>query len=83
VTESGPLSALAIGQCLHLLRDIYGTVLVPEAVLRQRILGHSAPQITSDTCTHLSPAHLAGAADRVSFPTAASTGKVIGIRSGF
>jgi integrase len=34
----------------------------------QRILGHSTPQLTSDTYAHLSPRHLAGEADRVSFP---------------
>jgi integrase len=45
--------------------------------LMQRILGHSTPQITSDTYAHLSPAHLAGAADRVSFPIPAAPAKVI------
>jgi integrase len=34
----------------------------------QRILGHSTPQLTSDTYAHLSPRHLAGEADRVSYP---------------
>lgn len=34
----------------------------------QRILGHSTPVITSDTYAHLSPDHMASAADRVAFP---------------
>ena len=40
-------------------------------------MGHSTPQITSDTYAHLSPAHLAGAADRVSFPTPAEPARVL------
>jgi integrase len=43
----------------------------------QRILGHSTPQITSETYAHLSPDHLAGAADRVSFPAPEEGAKVI------
>lgn len=43
----------------------------------QKILGHSTPQLTSDTYAHLSPAHLAGVADRVSYPAPAEASAVI------
>jgi len=47
----------------------------------QRILGHSTPQITSDTYAHLSPEHLAGAADFVSFPVPKpSKGKILRLK---
>jgi hypothetical protein len=44
----------------------------------QRILGHSTPQLTSDTYAHLSPGHLAGEADRVQYPEPPSA-KVVGL----
>jgi integrase len=43
----------------------------------QRILGHSSPQLTSDTYAHLSPRHLAGEADRISFPSAVKVADVL------
>jgi integrase len=43
----------------------------------QRVLGHSTPQITSDTYAHLSPTHLAGVADRVSFPKPDEPSRVV------
>jgi integrase len=43
----------------------------------QRILGHSTPQLTSDTYAHLSPRHLAGEADRVAYPEPSKPAKVI------
>jgi site-specific recombinase XerD len=57
---------------VHDLRDVFASYFVMhggDIFTLQRILGHSTPQITSDTYAHLSPAHLAGAADRVSFPS--------------
>jgi len=40
----------------------------------QRILGHSTPVITSETYAHLSPDHMAAAADRILFPSPAPAG---------
>jgi len=47
----------------------------------QRILGHSTPQLTSDTYAHLSPDHLAAQADRVSYPEPEAS-KVIALAVG-
>lgn len=46
----------------------------------QKILGHSTPQLVSDTYGHLSQEHLAGAADRISFPVPKKPASVIPIR---
>ena len=43
----------------------------------QRILGHSTPQLTSDTYAHLSPRHMAGEADRIAYPEPAEPAKVL------
>ncbi|HXU62863.1 MAG TPA: hypothetical protein VN962_14235, partial [Polyangia bacterium] len=43
------------------------------------ILGHSTPQLTSDTYAHLSPRHLAGEADRVVYPAPPEPAKVISL----
>lgn len=45
----------------------------------QKILGHSTPQLVSDTYAHLSPAHLASQADRISFPAPPPPADVIPI----
>jgi len=65
---------------VHDLRHVFSSYFVMgggDIFTLERILGHSTPQITSDTYAHLSPAHLAGAADRVSFPTPAAPARVI------
>jgi integrase len=43
----------------------------------QRILGHSTTQLTSDTYAHLSPRHMAGEADRVTYPEPELLAKVL------
>jgi integrase len=48
----------------------------------QRILGHSTPQLTSDTYAHLAPDRLASQADRISYPAPQAPAKVIPIASG-
>ncbi len=45
----------------------------------QRILGHSTPQLVSDTYGHLSPTHLVNQSDRVSFPAPPPPAKVVPI----
>jgi integrase len=43
----------------------------------QKILGHSTPQLVSDTYGHLSDSHLAGEADRFAFPEPGQLADVI------
>ena len=56
---------------VHDLRHVFASHFVMgggDVFTLQRILGHSTPQLTSDTYAHLSPGHMVGAADRVSYP---------------
>lgn len=65
---------------VHDLRHVFASHFVMgggDIFTLQRILGHSTPQLTSDTYAHLSPRHLAGEAERVSYPEPATDGKVI------
>jgi integrase len=48
----------------------------------QKILGHSTPQLVSDTYAHLSPAHLANQADRISFSVPGPVADVLPLRIG-
>jgi len=43
----------------------------------QKILGHSTPQLVSDTYGHLSDSHLAGEADRFAFPEPGQPAEII------
>ncbi|MGA7741814.1 MAG: site-specific integrase [Polyangia bacterium] len=85
-SKPGKFLELALKRCglprirVHDLRHVFASHFVMsggDIFTLQRILGHSTPQITSDTYAHLSPAHLAGAADRVSFPVPAAPARVI------
>jgi integrase len=65
---------------VHDLRHIFASHFVMgggDIFTLQRILGHSTPQLTSDTYAHLSPRHLAGEADRVSYPEPIETANVL------
>jgi integrase len=65
---------------VHDLRHVFASHFVMgggDVFTLQRILGHSTPQLTSDTYAHLSPRHLAGEADRVAYPEPAEPGKVL------
>jgi integrase len=56
---------------VHDLRHVFASHFVMgggDVFTLQRILGHSTPQLTSDTYAHLSPSHLAGETDRVQYP---------------
>jgi integrase len=85
-SKPGKFLELALKRCglprirIHDLHHVFASYFVMrggDIFTLQRILGHGTPQITSDTYAHLSPAHLAGAADRVSFPIPAAPAKVI------
>jgi integrase len=65
---------------VHDLRHAFASFFVMgggDVFTLQRILGHSSPQLVSDTYAHLSPAHLAGEADRISFPVPGAGASVI------
>jgi integrase len=67
---------------VHDLRHVFASHFVMgggDIFTLQRILGHSTPQLTSDTYAHLSPRHLAGEADRVAYPEPAGPAKVLSL----
>lgn len=79
-SKPGKVLELALKRCglprvrVHDLRHVFASFFVMnggDIFTLQRILGHSTPQITSDTYAHLAPDHLAGQGDRVSFPAPA------------
>ncbi len=56
---------------VHDLRRVFASHFVmggSDIFTLQRILGHSTPQLTSDTYAHPSPRHLAGEADHAAYP---------------
>lgn len=85
-SKPGKVLDLALKRCglprirVHDLRHVFASYFVMgggDIFTLQRILGHSTPQITSDTYGHLAPDHLAGAGDRVSFRAPRRSAKVI------
>ena len=65
---------------VHDLRHVFASHFVMgggDIFTLQRILGHSTPQLTSDTYAHLSPRHLAGEADRIAYPEPAEPATVL------
>jgi integrase len=69
---------------LHDLRHVFASHFVMsggDIFTLQRILGHSTPQLTSDTYAHLSPRHMAGEAERIAYPEPSPPGKLILIDS--
>ena len=65
---------------VHDLRKVFASFFMMaggDIFTLQRILGHSTPQITSDTYAHLANDYLAGASDRVVFPTFRQTRRLL------
>jgi integrase len=61
---------------VHDLRHVFASHFMMsggDLFVLQTILGHSTPQLTSDTYGHLSPSFLAQQADRVSYPRPTAT----------
>jgi Phage integrase family len=70
---------------VHDLRHIFASHFVMgggNIFTLQRILGHCTPQLTSDTCAHVSPRHLAGEADRVAYPEPVGPARVLPFAAG-
>ena len=71
---------------VHDLRHVFASHFVMgggDIFTLQKILGHSTPQLTSDFYAHLSPKHLAGEGDRVSYPSPMEgDGRVLSIDRG-
>jgi len=89
-SKPGKVLELALKRCslprirVHDLRHVFASFFVMnggDIFTLQRILGHSTPQITSDTYAHLAPDHLAGQGDRVSFAAPATSATVIRFRA--
>jgi hypothetical protein len=58
-------------------------LLVFVGLARYLRVGHSTPQLTSDTYAHLSPRHLVAEAERISYPDPAQcTAKVVELAAG-
>ena len=65
---------------VHDLRHVFASHFVMsggDIFTLQRILGHSTPQLTSDTYAHLSPRHMAGEAERVLYPEPTPPAKLL------
>jgi integrase len=65
---------------VHDLRHVFASHFVMsggDIFTLQRILGHSTPQLTSDTYAHLSPGHMLGEADRVVYSEPALPAQVL------
>ena len=62
-----PLPRITVHQLRHAIASFF-VVNGGDIFTLQKILGHSTPQLVSDTYAHLSQDHLTGEADRLAFP---------------